>query len=394
MKKILNSIITGVDKRIREILKKQNPPQQYMEFGNTAKCHMIYEEAYKLAHPFVSFEGTFIYLYSGTHWEKIDPQVLKVFLRECNQAIEQDRIRGADYKDIDKLMKQFPCTVMGLDVQRVPGKLNFMNGTLDMSTMKLGPHQYDDYFRTVQPFGYDPNANCPLFMKFLGEVLPDKETQMVLSEYIAWTLQPDLKLEKVMVFYGSGRNGKSVMIDIIEALFGSQNVSHESLSDMCGENGANSRSNIVGKMLNTCADVSPKAIEGDIFKRMVSGEAISMKILYKDVITTTDYPKMVFSLNELPKTKDTSGGYYRRFLIIPFKYIIPKKKVDPLLAKKIIGSELPGIMNWVLEGWKRLVRQQAFTQSRVIDKALEDYKRMTGGKKKPQYKLLLPPFYE
>ena len=103
---------------------------------------------------------------------------------------------------------------------------------------------------------------------------------------------------------------------------------------------------------------------------------------------------MVFFLYELPKTKDTSGGYYRRFLIIPFKYIIPKKKVDPLLAKKIIGSELPGIMNWVLEGWKRLVRQQAFTQSRILDKALEDYKRMTGGKKKSQYKLLLPPFYE
>ncbi len=59
-------------------------------------------------------------------------------------------------------------------------------------------------------------------------------------EYIGWIFTP-LKLEKVLFLYGSGKNGKSVFVDIVEALLGKENISHESLSDMCGENGDRSR---------------------------------------------------------------------------------------------------------------------------------------------------------
>lgn len=72
---------------------------------------------------------------------------------------------------------------------------------------------------------------------------------------------------------------------------------------------------------------------------------------------------MLFCLSELPKTNDKSNGYFRRFLIIPFKVQIPKSEVDPKLAEKIISTELPRIMNWVIEGKKRLIIQSDFTES-------------------------------
>lgn len=172
-----------------------------------------------------------------------------------------------------------------------------------------------------------------MFMKYLNEVMPEKEAQDVLSEYVGWLFMPGLKLEKVLFLYGSGCNGKSVFVDIVEALLGKENISHESLSDLCGEYGANSRSNLAGKILNTCSDVAPNAFAGDLFKRIASGEPISAKILYKDVTTLTDYAKMIFCLNELPKTNDTSNGFYRRFLIAPFNVQIPKNKINPNLAK-------------------------------------------------------------
>ena len=78
-------------------------------------------------------------------------------------------------------------------------------------------------------------------------------------------------------------------------------------------------------------------------------------------------------------------------MIVPFNVQIPKNKINPNLAKDIISHELPGIMNWVLEGRKRLVKNGAFTDSPVMSKALEEYKMM-GSKKKNRFSFLLPPF--
>lgn len=288
---------------------------------------------------------------------------------------------------VEGLFKQFPYTVMGLAVEQDKEKINFLNGTLNLKTGRLEQHLYSDYFRYVLPYPYKPSATCQMFMKYLDRVLPDKDAQKVLAEYIGWIFTP-LKLEKCLFLYGSGKNGKSVFVDIVEALLGKENISHESLSDMCGENGDRSRANLSGKLLNTCSDVAPNAFSGDIFKRIASGEPISTRQLYKDVATLTDYAKMLFCLNELPKTNDKSNGYFRRFLIVPFKVQIPKSEVDPKLAEQIVSTELPGIMNWVLEGRERLITQSGFTESSLCQKQLEEYRYGSGVRKK--IRLILP----
>ena len=330
-----------------------------------------------------------IYVYTGTHLEEVDGNELMMFLKFSFQKLSGDSVYCGKKELINGLTAQFPYTVMGLNVKQAEDKINFGNGTLDLKTGNLCKHNWADYFRYVLPYNYDKNASCPMFMKYLNEVMPEKEAQDVLSEYVGWLFMPGLKLEKILFLYGSGCNGKSVFIDIVEALLGKENISHESLSDLCGEYGSNSRSNLAGKILNTCSDVAPNAFAGDLFKRIASGEPISAKILYKDVTTLTDYAKMIFCLNELPKTNDTSNGFYRRFLIAPFNVQIPKNKINPNLAKDIISHELPGIMNWVLEGRERLRMNGKFTDSPVMNKILEEY-RQKGSKK--IHKLFLPPF--
>lgn len=78
------------------------------------------------------------------------------------------------------------------------------------------------------------------------------------------------------------------------------------------------------------------------------------------VSTLTNYAKMIFCLNELPKTNDISNDFYRRFLIALFNVQIPKSRINPNLAKDIISRELPGVMNWVLEGRERVTRNGKF----------------------------------
>lgn len=358
--------------------------------GYCKACHEIKTVSQKSGFPFVSMDGK-IYIYTGTHLEEVDENELMMFLKFSYQQLSGDAVYSGKRELINGLTAQFPYTVMGLNVKQAEDKINFGNGTLDLKTGTLCKHDWADYFRYVLPYDYDKNASCPTFMKYLKEVMPEKEAQDVLSEYVGWLFMPGLKLEKILFLYGSGCNGKSVFIDVVEALLGKENISHESLSDLCGEYGANSRSNLAGKILNTCSDVAPNAFAGDLFKRIASGEPISTKILYKDVTTLTDYAKMIFCLNELPKTNDTSNGFYRRFLIAPFNVQIPKNRINPNLAKDIISHELPGIMNWVLKGRERLRMNGKFTDSPVMNKTLEEY-RMMGQKKKRKIQLWLPPF--
>lgn len=353
-------------------------------------CYEIYQAALKAGYPFVSINEE-MFIFTGTYLESIDSHTTKIFLKTAYGKLCGDKVAASKKETINGLFSQLPYTAMALDVKQAVDKINFQNGTLDLQTMGLVRHDWKDYFRYMLPYDYDPVANCPAFKKYLNEVMPEKEAQNVLAEYIGWLFLPFLKLEKILFLYGAGCNGKSVFVEIIEALVGKDNVSHESLSDLCGEYGANSRANLAGKLLNTCSDVAPDAFAGDLFKRLASQESISMKTLYKDVITTDDYAKMIFCLNELPKTNDISNGFYRRFLIAPFNVQIPKSKIDPELSRKIISQELPGIMNWVLEGRKRLVKNRKFTESPVMNRALEEYRSRNAKKKRS---LLLPPFFQ
>lgn len=321
-KKLLGDIINAIPQ----------PTASNNKRGTNAEvCYEIQKAAIKVGYPFQTFRDQRVYSYTGKYWVSIDDFDLKIFLREALGRMTNNMVEASQREVVEGLFKQFPYTVMGLAVEQDKEKINFQNGTLNLKTGRLEQHLYSDYFRYVLPYPYNPNATCQMFMKYLDRVLPDKDAQKVLAEYIGWIFTP-LKLEKCLFLYGSGKNGKSVFVDIVEALLGKENISHESLSDMCGENGDRSRANLSGKLLNTCSDVAPNAFSGDIFKRIASGEPISTRQLYKDVATLTDYAKMLFCLNELPKTNDKSNGYFRRFLIVPFKVQIPKSEVDPKLA--------------------------------------------------------------
>lgn len=385
MNKTLEDILVGI---INSIQPRPNTDPKKSD------CHKICQEICQVAlstgHPFTSIHEE-MYVFTGTHFESMDSYDVKVFIKEAYGKLYGDPIAASKKELINGLVSQLPYTTMALDVKQAMDKINFKNGTLSLNTMFLKRHNWKDYFRYVLPYDYDPKADCPMFKKYLNEVMPEREAQDVLAEYIGWLFIPDLRLEKILFLYGSGCNGKSVFVEIVEALVGKDNVSHESLSDLCGEYGANSRANLSGKLLNTCSDVAPNAFAGDLFKRLASREPISMKTLYKDVITTDEYAKMLFCLNELPRTNDISNGFYRRFLIAPFQIQIPKARIDPELSKKIIALELPGIMNWALEGRKRLVTDKKFTESPIMNRALEEYRSRNTKKKRS---LLLPPFFQ
>ncbi len=92
-------------------------------------------------------------------------------------------------------------------------------------------------------------------------------------------------------------------------------------------------------------------------------------------------PNAIFCLNELPRTNDKSNGYFRRFLIVPFKVQIPKSEVDRNWLRRLFLQSYPELWNWVLEVENWLITQSGFTESSLCQKQLEEYRYGSGVRK-------------
>lgn len=319
------------------------------------------------------------YLFTGSYWQKLSQDELKNFLGKAAERINVDRFQARHYIFKDNLVKQFYSAAFfkppALDSKET--KINLANGTYVVGKNKqyLKPFDKDDFQLYRLEFPYDEKAKADRFQQYLDRVLPDKKKQQVLAEFLGYVFIRNsvLKLEKALILFGSGGNGKSVLFDIILKLLGPENVSNFSLQNLTDEKGY-TRAMLSGKLLNYASEISTR-LNPTIFKILVSGEPIEARMIYGKPFLLKDYARMIFNTNVLPKDIESNPGFFRRFMIIKFDQTISDEEKDPGLANHIIANELPGVFNWVLDGLKRLLQQGDFTACPAIDDAINEFKR-------------------
>lgn len=322
----------------------------------------------------------FIYLYNGTFWAEIDKETFQKFLGEAAEQMGVTKFSARFYQFREQLFKQFLATAYLPTPARNKDTvlINLKNGTFEISPQgtQLRPFDRSDFITYQLPFEYNPQGTAPLFQSYLNKVLPDPECQSVLAEYLGYVFIKNgfegLKLEKALILYGTGQNGKSVFFDIVTALFGRENISNYSLQSLTEEKGFY-RAKISNKLVNYASEINGK-METNLFKAMVSGEPVEACLKYGQPFTMTDYAKFIFNCNELPKDVEHTNAYFRRYLIIPFEVTISEQEKDSELAKKIVEKELSGVFNWVLQGLNRLLEQKKFTDCKAVQQAVEQYK--------------------
>lgn len=326
--------------------------------------------------------GNQIYVYNGTYWMRVSPEPFLHFLQESSKRMGIAKLT-AEWKVYKKTsFEQFMSQAYLAKPEPLPNQVlvNFQNGTLDirMNEKNFRNHDPKDFLTHVLPFPYNPQSAAPLFRTYLGHVLHDTNLQKQIAEFIGYAFVKTsvLKLEKALFLYGHGANGKSVMYEIIHAVLGAEiNCTCFSLQSLTDDKGYN-RAMIENKLINYSSEISPK-MQPAAFKQLVSGEPIEARLPFQDPIIITNYAKLLFNCNILPQDTEQTKAFYRRFLIIPFKVTIDEKDQDKQLASKIIASELSGVMNWVLEGLDRLLKQKAFTYSDVSESMVEEFKKQS-----------------
>lgn len=315
------------------------------------------------------------HLFGGTHWKPVTDKEFEVLLGNFALRIGCDPVGFGIFTAREKLVKQFHSIHGGQPADGKSGQtlLNFRNGTLEISDTAevMRDFDRDDLLTYMLPFDYDETAVCPLFDRYLVRVLPEESSRMVLAEFLGWVFLRELKLEKVLVLFGDGHNGKSVFFDLVNALLGEQNVSNYGLSSLSK---MENRCALGSALLNFGSEINERC-DADLFKKMASGEPLEARRLYNDAYIMRDYARLAFNANLLPRDTEHTAGFFRRFLIIPFNQTISESEKDPELARKIIETELSGVFNWVMVGLRRLRQQRKFSACAAADQALATYKK-------------------
>ena len=253
-----------------------------------------------------------VYLYNGEYWNCVSNHTFYTFLGAAALKMGLTRNTSKLYTFREQVTKQLLSVARKYDVNDFNNTtsnsnekilINLLNGTFEIDgyDMRLRKPEKDDFLTYQLPFKYDESAECPMFDEYLNTVLPDKNNQKILMEYLGYIFVRTnaLKLEKTLLLYGTGANGKSVLFEILNALLGgSNNVSTYSLQNLTNENGYY-RAMLGNKLVNYASEINGK-MDVSIFKQLVSGEPVDARLPYGEPFTLTNYGKLIFNCNKLP----------------------------------------------------------------------------------------------
>lgn len=300
--------------------------------------------------------GGIPYVYTTGYYE-MDQRgtIIKSMIRAC---LLESFIKSSRVEQIFKLFLQ------ARELEKQPGDLNnhrefiinFRNGMLDARTLKLRPHD-PKYLSTIQvPREYEPGKDYGPGTKignFLRSAIPDKDDQEMLLEYIGLCCTIDTRQQKMMIICGEGGTGKSTIIKLVEEIVGEQNISNVPMSKLSENFQAIT---LMGKLLNSCADLEIDALDdSSMVKKLVGEDSIRDSFKGKDVIFFRNRAKMLFSTNELPIVKnEKTEGLFRRLLILCMN-TKPEHKDPDLMVH--LEDDMPFLLDKAMKALNRMYKR-------------------------------------
>lgn len=233
------------------------------------------------------------------------------------------------------------------------------NGVLDLESNTF--HKFHHRFKQVtqMDFDYNPDAIPNVWTDYFLDSVLDPAAQKVLQEFMGAIFidRRKVKIEKMLILYGAGSNGKSVIQSTLIGLLGEENVKTLPISDLIG--GSERKQNIAsinGKRLNYCSEMQAKEFGENTanLKALISGEPFEVRLVYINNFTARNIPLLMANTNRIPYMRDSSHGFLRRFIILPFERVIEEQNQNKHLAREL-QKEYSGILNWMLAGRKRLI---------------------------------------
>lgn len=297
-------------------------------------------------------------------------------MRKAKETVTNLYVRGsatADEKQREKIIKwalqseaearlkamvalaeseqNIPVRLNELDTN--PWLLNVLNGTLDLRTGELRPHDPADMLSKSANAAYYPTAKCPRFLAFLDRIFEQKaELATFVQRAVGYSLTADMTEQVLFLLYGVGANGKTTFLEIIRLLLGdyAENTPFASFLARENETVRNDLARLVGARFVSSAEVrQAQRLDEVVIKQVTGGDTITARFLYREYFEFLPCFKLWLAVNHKPVIRGTEEAIWRRIRLIPFEIIIPEAERDRKLLLKL-QAELPGILAWAVQG--------------------------------------------
>lgn len=245
------------------------------------------------------------------------------------------------------------------EFDRDPLLLNVRNGTVDLRTGQLRAHRREDLITKLVSIDYDATADCELWDAFLWRITDRSEELYGYLRRLAGYLLTGVTTEQVLHFlFGLGANGKSVFIEIVNAILGDYAVIVSPDLIMLKRHAG--IPNDVARLRGARAALMNETTQGAKFdeaklKDLTGGDSLTARFLHREFFDFAPTHKLVIRGNHKPAIIGTDEGIWRRLRLVPFTVQIPAEEQDVNLLGKLRG-ELPGILKWAVAGcleWQR-----------------------------------------
>jgi len=373
LENILHTYING----IKKLLKKMNVQDLLMPDSDDLS-KIRYDSHYvvrklKEAFGIISDESKNIYIYNDGYYYPNGERYIGWILTSLFNHSEE----FSKYFTSNKLKETINILINESFISREkynnPRYIPLKNCVYDLASDKVRESSKELYLTTPLNVFYDPKAQPTKFLQFLEEVADPNDIPAI-QEMFGYCLCRDYSIQKAFLFVGSGRNGKSTLLNVLIALLGRHNVSSISLHDL--ENNRFASYQLYGKLANIFPELPSKHLSSTTkFKALTGGDDIYFEQKGRDGFTAKNTAKLIFSTNKLPTINDVSPAFFRRWIIFKFENEFDESKADPYLLEKLTTrEELSGIFNWALEGLKRLQKNKCFTNAdRNIQNIMKEY---------------------
>lgn len=309
----------------------------------------------------IRYDASAFWQWRGAAWERYpESEMLKVISQNFG-GYSAGR-RQPDHTGILKVMKA--TAGAPLRSSYVKG-VNFANGYLT-ENMELVPHAREYGMTYTLPYRYLPQkaGHMPMFNQFLNDCWGTDsdygDKLLALQEMIGVSIMGKApEFERAFLLFGQAGAGKSVLQSIMKGLVPAGSIASITPSDWADKF---LPAEMFGKIINFAGELSEtRPIPGDVFKKVVSGEELTVQHKNQNPFSFEPEAAHWFNSNHLPKTRDSSEGFNRRWLILEFnnRVGVDKRVID--LDSQILEHEREAIVAWAIQGYKRLIEIGKFT---------------------------------
>ena len=297
-------------------------------------------------------------------------------LRWHHQSQSNARLKAIP--EIAASIEPIPCSSALFDTKST--QFNVLNGTVDLERGTIANHNPDDLFSKVAPVEYRPDAVCPRFLAFLGQIFAgDTELIAYVQKIFGHILIGGNPEQLFIILFGHGANGKSVLVNTIMDILGpdyAQQMNPETIMERTSNGGAprNDLACLQGVRLAAVAETGDRnRLNEALVKQLTGGERIRARFLYQEEFEFLPQFTVILSTNHKPYVSDVGHAIWRRLRLVPFNVTIPRDDQDSDLTQKLL-QEKEGIFNWLVEGC-RMYLEEGLDEPAVVHDATTGYRQ-------------------